>query len=388
MSQKRVLVLTDHMPWGHRAIARAIFGYLKKREKDLGWKVDYAQVRAELGVGNDVYTFLCRYMPGTHRIAHKIGSLLASQKELFEDIAKKSLPELKKTINRYKPDVVICSYFLLSHCLDSWRREENKNFVLMTVVADPRTINPVSFVPGADVNLVYDEAGVKLGLKWGISPERVLATGWWTREEMFDPQLRIANYKLRIKQRLGFGNDRPIIFVGGGSLGNSSLVKILASLMLVKTPVGLVINTGTDKVSYNLVEEYIRLFKRVRKGNLVQIKNMGWIDNMGEVLSACDIVFGKAGPNFLFDVVAVGRPFVATTHIGGQEDGNIDLIREKKLGWIKEKKWEISDFLVNYLKRPQWYNQRYLESIKKEADRNKKSLLLVERVVKKYLPKG
>jgi UDP-N-acetylglucosamine:LPS N-acetylglucosamine transferase len=51
---------------------------------------------------------------------------------------------------------------------------------------------------------------------------------------------------------------------------------------------------------------------------------------MAEVLSASDIVFGKAGPNFLFNVVACKKPFVAITHVGGQEDGNLDIIRKKK----------------------------------------------------------
>ena len=55
---------------------------------------------------------------------------------------------------------------------------------------------------------------------------------------------------------------------------------------------------------------------------------------MAEVLGASDIVFGKAGPNFLFDSVACQKPFVSMTHIGGQEDGNVELIKKKKLGTL------------------------------------------------------
>lgn len=375
------------MPWGHRAIARAIFGYLKKHEKEADIRVDYVEVDPKLGLLNDFYTFAYRLVPSTNRVSYRLMNYRVLR-DLFLETTIRDVAGLKKVVNKYKPDLIISCYFFHSISLARLREDFATNYKLWTVVADPWSINPISFVEEADLNLVYDEVGISEGLRLGVKRERLMATGWWTREEMFDPQLRIANYKLRIKQRLGFGDDRPIIFVGGGSLGTSSLPRVLAALMLVKKPVGLIINTGTDKLSYNLVEEYVRLFKRIRTNDLVQIKNMGWIDNMGEILSVCDIVFGKAGPNFLFDAVASEKPFVATTHIGGQEDGNIELIVKKKLGWVKEKNWEISEFLLAYLRRPEWYNHRFDQNIKEEAERNKRCLPVMLELVKKHLPKG
>ena len=39
MAPKRILVLTDHMPWGHRSIAKAIYGFLKTQEKENNFKI-------------------------------------------------------------------------------------------------------------------------------------------------------------------------------------------------------------------------------------------------------------------------------------------------------------------------------------------------------------
>ncbi len=382
MSQKRILVLTDHMPWGHRAIARAIFGYLKKHEKEVDVKVDYVEVDPRLGLANDFYTFAYRLIPSTNRVSHKLMNYRILRDLLLETTVR-DMAGLKKVIGKYKPDLVISCYFFHSIALAKLKAEVETKYKLWTIVADPWSINPISFVKEADLNLVYDEVGIKEGLKQGVRKDRLVATGWWTREEMWQQYDRVA-----VRKKLGFKDDRPIIFVGGGSLGTSSLPRVLAALMLVKSPVGLIINTGTDKLSYNLVEEYIRLFKRIRTNDLVWVKNMGWIDNMGEVLAASDIVFGKAGPNFLFDVVAAKKPFVAITHIGGQEDGNIDIIKKKKLGWVKENKWEISEFMLAYLKKPEWYHQRFEESIKREAERNMDCWPTMLELVKKYLPKG
>jgi UDP-N-acetylglucosamine:LPS N-acetylglucosamine transferase len=201
---------------------------------------------------------------------------------------------------------------------------EKRKYKLWTVVADPRSIVSASYVSKADLNLVYDDVGIKKGVKSGIDKEKILATGWWVRKEMYQKY-----DKVEMRKKLGIKDTRPVIFVGGGSLGTSSLSKILPALMLVKNKVAVIFNTGTDKMGYNLVEQYVKLFKKFGNDNVI-IKNLGWIDNIGEVLSACDMVFGKAGPNFLFDVVAHQIPFVAVTHIGGQEDGNLDLIKEKK----------------------------------------------------------
>lgn len=377
--KKKILVLTDTLPWGHRSIAKAIFGYLKTREKENNWQVDYAEVKAETGIGGDLYTLAYRYLPVSNKLAHKLASIEVLRNTLAQ-LSEINLPNLKKTINHYKPDLVICSYFYHSHSLAGWKKEDNKpNFKLWTVVADPWTINLVSYIKGADLHLVYDDYAVRQGVLIGIEKEKILKTGWWVRPQMYQKYNR-----LEMRKKLGLTDGRPLVFVGGGSLGTYSLTRLLPVLMMVKKPVGVIFNTGTDKMAFNLVEEYIRIFKRLRRNDLVWIKNMGWIDNMGEVLSACDIVFGKAGPNFLFDVVAVGKPLVAITHIGGQEDGNIDLIKKKHLGWVREKGTEMTDMFLEFLDNPEMV-KKLEKPIQEEARNNQQTMGIVEKRIKEEL---
>jgi len=379
MAKKKILILTDHMPWGHRSIAKAIYGYLKTQEKKENLEITYAEVKAETGVGGDAYVFMYRYLPQSNRIA----AWMSDQKGIrraFGEIATYNLPELKKLVQRVKPDLIISAYWLHSHSLAEWKERENLNFKLWTVIADPWSILQISFVPGADLHLVYDEVGEKMAMKSGISKNKILKSGWWVRPEMYQEYDRD-----KVRKKLGFYDDRPLVFVGGGSLGTNSLTMLLPVLMLIKEKVGFIFNTGTDKLAYNLVEEYIKLFKRLKRNDLVLIKNMGWIENMAEVLSGVDIVFGKAGPNFLFDVVARQKPFVAITHIGGQEDGNIELIKKKKLGWVKERRAEAADFLIKYLEDPQTMTSKYAFNMKKEAERNQKTMPLILAKIKKEL---
>lgn len=379
---KKILVLTDHMPWGHRAIAKAIYNYLKGKEKEGKYKVEYAEVKAETGLAEDIYRFSYSIFPSTNRIAHKLFEkpLL---REIVEEASVTNLPRLKKLIKRMKPDLIISCYFYHSQSLVKWKEKEKVGYDLWTVVADPWTINPISIMEGADKHLVYDEKSAEVVLEYGGKKESIVKCGWWVREEMYKKHDKEkARLKLGIKD-----SKRPVVFVGGGSLGTASLGKVLPALLLVDRPVTMIFNTGKDKLGFSMVEEYSKLYRRIKKKGEVEIKNLGWIDNMGEVLSACDIVFGKAGPNFLFDCMAVGKPFVSITHIGGQEDGNIELIKKKKLGWVKEKRGEAGRFLVKYLENPEKYNKMYSSNILKESEKNKDSLERVFQEVKKWQKK-
>ena len=367
MKKKRILVLTDHMPWGHRSIAKAIYKTLKEQEETGNFEVFYSEIKAETGIAGDAYVLAYRFFPGTNRIAHKLMSRKVVL-DLINDASVMNLPRLKKEVEKIKPDLIISAYFYHSHSLGKWRKKTGKKFKLWTVVADPWTINPSSFVKDADLNLVYDEVGERVAAQYDVPKSKVMKTGWWTRPEMYTKYDRS-----KARKKLGFTDNRPVVFVGGGSLGTGAMTKILPSLMFTKRKVGVVFNTGTDKFAFNLVTEYEKLFRKLKRNDLVQIKNLGWIDNMAEVLAGCDIVFGKAGPNFLFDTVACEKPFVAITHIGGQEDGNIEIILKKGLGWVKEKNGSCGKFFLKYLENPEMYQKKYAKNIKEEAERNQHS---------------
>lgn len=378
MAKKKILVLTDNLPWGHRSIARAIFGALKEKEKEGKVIVKYAEVKAELGMSNDIYTFMYRFFPKSNKMA----AWLSEDKRLrgiIHRMSELNLPRLKKEVLGFKPDLVISCYWYHSHSLQWWRKNENANFKLWSVIADPWTITPATVVPEVDLTLVYDEVGEKESKKYGLKDE-IMKSGWWVRGEMYQKYDR-----KKARQKLGINDDRPIIFIGGGSLGTSSLTRLLPVLMMIKTKCAFIFNTGTDKLLHSTVEEYMKLLKRMKLGDEIIVKNLGWIDNMAEVLAASDIVFGKAGPNFMFDVVASQKPMVAITHIGGQEDGNVEIIKKKGLGWVKEKQGEAAAFVLEYLKKPKYYEKKYAETIKKEARNNEKTMEKIWEKVKKEI---
>ncbi len=379
MSKKKILILTDDMPWGHRSIARAIYNFLEINKKENDFEVFLREIKVNIGAAGDLYTFAYRYSPKSTKIFFNF-SKNKLFRDLVEDASRLNLSRLKREIDKIKPDLIISTHVFHTLSLARWKQREKKIFKLWEVVTDPWTINPLCFVKEADLNIVYDNVSFKEGQKWGLKKENMMITGWWVRPEMYG---KFNGDK--VKKDLGFTGDRPIIFIGGGSLGMNALPKLLPAILTLKEKVAFIINTGTDKLALKLVKNFVRVLKRVRKDDLIQIKYMGWIDNMAEVLAGCDIVFGKAGPNFLFDCVAAKKPFVAITHIGGQEDGNIDLIGKKKLGWVKEKNSELLKFLGLYLEKPKYFETKFKKSIDREAANNRDSLKKILERIKREL---
>lgn len=363
MAKKKILILTDDLPWGHRSIAKAIYGSLKEKEKEAGVELRYAEIKAEVGISNDFYTFMYRFFPKSNKMMTRLSGE-GRLRKIVHRLSEMNLPRIKKFVSSYKPDLIISCYWYHSHSLQLWRKNEKVNFKLWSVVADPWTITPVTVVSGVDLTLVYDEVAEKEVRKYGLR-EEILRTGWWVRKEMYQKVER-----KEVRKKLGIEDGRPIIFIGGGSLGTNSLTRLLPILMTIETKCAFIFNTGTDKMLHSTIDEYVKLLKKLKLGEQIIVKNLGWIENMGEILSACDIVFGKAGPNFLFDVVACLKPMVAITHIGGQEDGNIEIIKKKKLGWVKEKPREAASFLLEYLAKPKYYERLFLKNIDKEARNN------------------
>lgn len=57
----------------------------------------------------------------------------------------------------------------------------------------------------------------------------------------------------------------------------------------------------------------------------VDVVPLGFVRNMAEYMVAADILVTKAGPGTIAEAAAVGLPIMVTSHLPGQEAGNVDI---------------------------------------------------------------
>ena len=104
----------------------------------------------------------------------------------------------------------------------------------------------------------------------------------------------------------------------------------------------------------------------------IKIKLFSFAQNIHQLMEVSHLVVGKAGPNLIFEAVAAGKPFLAITHIGGQEDGNLDLVKKKKLGLVEENPIKAVKLLRKIIKNPEML-EKFQDSIREERNYNQKS---------------
>lgn len=58
----------------------------------------------------------------------------------------------------------------------------------------------------------------------------------------------------------------------------------------------------------------------------VDVVPLGFVKNMAEYMVAADVLVSKAGPGTIAEAASVGLPVMVTSHLPGQEAGNVDIV--------------------------------------------------------------
>ncbi|MGB9706734.1 MAG: glycosyltransferase [Microgenomates group bacterium] len=194
-----------------------------------------------------------------------------------------------------------------------------------------------------------------MGQKFGINKKQVVPIGWLVRKQFYQHQP-----KNQLRKKLKLQPNLLTILICGGSEGTNAVLKILPAFLKVKKPVQVIIICGKNTVLHKIAKSLEQILA-------LKLKTFGFVKNLAPLIQASDLVIGKAGPNLLFETIACKKPFFAITHIHGQEDGNLDLIRKKKLGWVEEDGSRATELLLKIIDHPEMLNkwEKYILKEKK-----------------------
>ena len=101
-------------------------------------------------------------------------------------------------------------------------------------------------------------------------------------------------------------------------------------------------------------------------------------------MQMADLIIGKAGPNLIFESVASQKPFLAISHIPGQEDGNLDIIKDYKLGYVEENPFKAAKLLRSVINDPSNL-QQFQAAIAKLRVTNQKSQAILTKTLAQAL---
>ncbi len=320
-----------------------------------------------------LYKIVYRFLPRVYIVPFLAGK----NKQVIDFVEKlaikKHLVDIQKFMTEHQPEVCINTYFMYLKPLDLIRK--NQPFFSFNILADPRSIHPILIADPPTINLSFDQAAEKLCQQYEPASLNQ-AAGWLVQTPFEEPYDRS-----QIHRELNLNPERFTVLITGGSEGSATVLKLISQLKNLERPAHLIVACGTNRL---LLQEVKRLSKKHSPDSNVSIECLGFTTHMSQYMKAADIVVGKAGPNTIFEAVATHTPFMAVTHISGQEDGNLDLIKEYQLGYVEEETDKASRLLQDIINHPEQL-ETFQPQLQHTAAYNRRAKQLLLKTVQQQL---
>ncbi|MCK9469190.1 MAG: hypothetical protein M0Q49_07210 [Porticoccaceae bacterium] len=171
----------------------------------------------------------------------------------------------------------------------------------------------------------------------GVPWERILITGIPLMPHFAEP-----HDQCEVRTRLALP-QRPTVLVTGGeyALGTQEAVRRL--VQSAEGPMVLVTTSRHNSGSREL-DDLARAWPQ-------RLRVCSWSDHMPLLMSAADVVVGKAGGLTISESLACGRPFIATCSLGGQEGHNVHFLEQQGVG-LRLDPEQLTAFLNNLFSAP------------------------------------
>lgn len=323
----------------------------------------------------DFYVHFYRFFPSLLRVPFKVVRQKRIAQLLTQYFHKKYQAKIRHFYSKYHPDILINTYFMYNLCLADLAEQHHISFI--NVLTDPRTIHPLLVAEKAECNLTFDASSYQTCQNF-FPAAHLQKMGWFVRkeyEQSYDQK--------EVRTRLQLKPDVLTLLISSGSEGTNIVTAILPALINTHCPLQILVACGSNKSlfrSIQAVSEHLL-------GNNTQftIRPIAFTKELYLYMQAADLVIGKAGPNSIFESVATLTPFFAITHIAGQEDGNLDIIRDYQLGYVEENMFKASRLLRKIIRNPEQLTefQPYLKKIAAYNASSKKEFKeLVHRLMK------
>ncbi len=251
--------------------------------------------------------------------------------------------EASETLASFKPELCISANWGFNPSLEHF--QDQQPFKFISIVCDPRSFQLHNIANFPAVNCVFDDTAAK-AIRRYAPDSKLEVTGWFVRSEFEKKYDQNA-----VRTELGLSTDCLTYLFVSGSEGTATILKPLHSLYDSNIPLQVIVACGSNR----LLKTHIQMLSKLAKNRnkVVQFIPLPFTTEIHKYMQAADLVIGKAGPNMLFESVATKTPFFASTHNSGQEDGNLDIIREYKLGYVQENSDKASELLIQIAKKPE-----------------------------------
>jgi 1,2-diacylglycerol 3-beta-galactosyltransferase len=219
---------------------------------------------------------------------------------------------------RHRPAAIVSFHPLTVAAALEARRRAASAAPVVTVVTDLVTAHLAWRDPRVDRVLVPSAAvGWRFHLD-GLPADRCQETGLPVSPGFCGRRPGPAE-RAALRRALGVSAGRLLVLVAGGGEGSGGMAARVGAIVRHFDDVEVVAVCGRNR----------RLHRRLRRlagQSAGRLTVTGFVDNMADWMRCADLVVTKAGPGTIAEAACCGAPLLLTSHLPGQEDGNVEFV--------------------------------------------------------------
>jgi 1,2-diacylglycerol 3-beta-galactosyltransferase len=320
MTPRRVLLVYSRVGGGHLSAARALKAALEAADGSV--RVDLVDAYVECGRPPvtwfpAVYAELARHHPRLWAAFFAMTAMSVPGLDADHLFRPFLLPGFRRLLAGAAPDVVVSVLPAVNGLLAAAAADSARRPRVEVVLTDWCAVHPSWFGRGVDHYTAPTDAARLDLVRWGASPDAVDVVGVPVREDF-------ASLPPRAEARSGLaelGLDAdPARFTVLALVGAEGSPRALANVAALAGGLDaggqLVVVCGRDAALRRRVDG-------LRRAAGVEVRALGFVDGIGRLMRAADLVVTKAGGVSLAEAFCCRAPVVVADLLAGQEQGNL-----------------------------------------------------------------
>lgn len=322
LSSSRILIISASIGTGHAKAAQAVALQLRRRYPDA--VVEMVDFMADgyylnrlikesylkmLHLSPNMYDILYRWTKSARRFSMQ-GIMARAMKRNMEQL-----------IEKYRPDVVICTHPFPCSAVAYLKKTKYPNLVLTGVITD-FAVHQMWIFDEVDMYFIGSADMLMAMVAKGVSRKRVAVTGI--------PVLSSFSDYDRTDKGTREQRQLPNVLIMGGGLGMGGVQESLQSLEAIARSLRIVVIAGRNKKLRRKLERFC-----LRSHHSIRIYE--YTDRIPELMASAQLLITKPGALTISEALTMELPMILFDPIPGQEIDNARFLEGKGAAvWVKD----------------------------------------------------
>ncbi|MCR5176602.1 MAG: hypothetical protein K6C05_07080 [Anaerovibrio sp.] len=318
MKQVRYLIVTASVGSGHEKAAAAVANGIRRQCRDAEINiVDFMSMKTSLvnAFMKSCYLNMLHFVPNLYEFMYQFTAGRKKGGLIKWLMASVIVYSMKGLINKYKPDIIVCTHPFPADAISHLSERRRKKFVSCAVITD-YSVHQMWVCHHMDKYFVAIDSMKDQLIEAGIREDIIHVTGIPVDVEFIRPHDRAESRK-----ELGLKSDIPVVMMMGGGLGLGGMDVAMGELEKIDRILQLLIITGKNNDLKKRVETFALQSHH-------EITVVGYTDKVPLMMAAADLLITKPGALTLTEAMSVGLPMVLHEPIPGPETDNARYMSE------------------------------------------------------------